>query len=446
MKAPGFLNKLEISRNGKVEETIPYTTGGAIIYEFDKTVDPTWVGSSQKFDFVLYDNQNQKSDAYTFTAQISNIAPTYKIEDITRGGKAYKKITGNINIDETLASNVNWLLSGVINIEDLTTVTVEPGTTLYAETAATFVNVQPGGKMIANGTAARPIVMTTINRAEGETTAPAPGNWVGLTVNGSATVQNSGSYKYIRVEYGGNGNDAFKFVNVGSQTVVDYVQAYRSADNGFRINGGNVNIKHAVGTSNVAVNMRYGAAWKGTGQFWLSVSTAPATVGIQGRDADSNPILSNVTIVGPLLLPTPAATGGEGIRVRNNAKISMYNAIVSGVETSIRFSDGSENFVPTGKVIFRNSISSGNTANTGTGFHSSSSVFNPTSSSYVAANRNSVDRFTFTSSYIGTSTAVSVNPNTINPALEAANYSGAVQRGSDWTVGWVRISDSAIRQ
>jgi hypothetical protein len=444
LNAPGFLDKLEISRNENLLETITYNSGGQIVYEFDKQVEPAWLGTTQVFSIKLFDKKGVQSEVFTFTATINNLAPTYLITDVTMGGTNFKKITGKINIDETLSEDQNWLLSEVVDVEDGSTLTINANTKIYAETATTALNVLSGGKILANGTATAPIVFSSLATAPGQSGTPAAGNWIGLTVNGSATATNSGIYKYVRVEFGGNnGNDAFKFVNVGNATEIDYIQAFKNGDNGIRINGGNVNVKHALGTANTAVNIRYGAGWVGLGQFWITSATVATTSGIQGRDAGSNPTLANITVTGPSLNVATGIAGGDGIRIRNNAKAQIYNTVVTGVGTAIRFSDGSENFVPTGEVLFRNSACFDNTG--GGGFHSSTGVFNPASSSYLAVNNNSTTAFAITNNYVGSSTTNSVNPATINSVLEIANYVGAVQAGSDWTVGWTRNPDGTLR-
>jgi hypothetical protein len=451
LTATGFLDKLEVKRNGTVIDTKSYTKGGAEVYNFEFKVAPELVGTSQVFTFDLFDKKGNKSDTFTYTANISNLTPTYEISTVTINNVAFNKVTGTINIDETFTSTANWLISGVVSVADGNTLTIQPGTTIYAETAGTSMNVIIGGKIIAEGTAAKPIVFTTINTAPGQTIAASPGDWLALNVNGNATT-NSGIYKYVRVEFaGGKSNatpstatDAFKLINVANTTLVDYVQVFRSNDNGLRINGGNVNVKHVVVTANVAAGMRFGVSWTGNGQFIVANLAGPAMTGIQGRDLGSFPTLSNITITGSILNGGTVAEG-EGIRIRNNAKAKVHNAVVTGVGTSFRASDGSENFIPTGEVYFRNGASFANTAGSTTGFHSSANSFNPSNSGYVESNKNTVTAFEITNNYIGTIADNALDPTTLGAAFTAASYIGAVEKGKDWTAGWTKTISETIR-
>ena len=135
-----------------------------------------------------------------------------------------------------------------------------------------------GAKIEAVGTVDKPIVFTS-NMAAG---ARDRGDWGGLILLGKAKnnkgnsvpiegisdatdkgkhggtddADNSGTLKYVRVEYAGiplspdNEINGVTFGSVGSGTTVDYVQVYRSGDDAFEWFGGSVNAKHllAVGT------------------------------------------------------------------------------------------------------------------------------------------------------------------------------------------------------
>ncbi len=443
LKAPGFLQKVEIKRNNVLIKTETYTQGGERTLEFSTVVDDAWIGTTQVFTFTLFDKNNQQSSVFSFSAQISNLAPTYTIAEVTINAQVFKRITGTINFDEKLDAATKWLISGVVNVDEIATLTINPGTTIYAETDATSMNVLAGGKIIANGTTALPIVFTSFVNAPGQTGTPVVGAWLGLNINGKTGVT-AGSYKYLRIEFGGKAVDAFRLTDVNNLTTVEYIQVFRSGDNGLRINGGNVNVKYIVATANTAVGIRYGTAWVGKGQFLVATMNNTAMTGIQGRDANSFPTLANITVTGSIL-NGGAIAEGEGIRIRNGAKARVFNALVTGINTSFRASDGSENFIPTGEVFLRNSASFNNIANNTTGFHSSANLFNPTSGSYVASNSNSVAAFSIVNNYVGTANTNSVDTKTIDAFFDTANYTGAVQTGSDWTIGWTRNINGTIR-
>lgn len=444
--AQGFLDRLVIARNSTQIDEVVYTEGGSRTYNFSIEVDDTWLGTTQTFSFTLFDKQGQQSEPFVFTAEISDLVPTYEITDVEINGESFRQITGIINFDETLTAADNWLLNGVVTVDEIAVLTIEPGTTVYALDNTTQFLVIPGGQVIADGTAEMPIVFTSFAKAPGQSGNASAGDWISFEVEGGgAGTASSGIYKYLRVEYAGLDTDALRLVNVSSATTFEYIQNFASADNGIRINGGDVNATHLVATRAGDVGIRYGSGWVGKGQFWVANTDNAGGTGIQGRDDGSNPVLSNLTVTGPAL-NGGGDPSGDGIRIRNNARVSIYNALVTGVGTSLRMSNGSENFVPTGEIIFRNSASFNNDANSGTGFHSTAAPFNPTSGSYDASNNNSVTPFAVTNSFVGTSTANSVDASTIDTFFEAVNYVGAVPDGNDWTLGWTLNIDGSLRQ
>lgn len=440
--AQGFLDKLVITRNDIPFDEVIYTAGGERIFEFLVPVEDDWLGSSQVFSFVLFDKKGQISEPYIFTAEISDLVPTFEIVDELINGIEFKRLTGNVNIDETLTADVNWIIDGIVNIEDAITLTIEPGTKIYANSNETRLVILLGGKLMAEGTAELPIVFAPVALAPGQEGTANPGDWIGISVTGNSTL-NSGIYKYVRIEYAGNGTDAFRMTDLSALTTVEFVQVFQSADNGVRVNGGDVNLKYIVGTNNLGAGIRYGTGWTGLGQFWISNFEVADGVGLQGRDNGSNPTLSNITISGPGLNGQEAS--GEGIRLRNSAIGAIYNTVISGVDTSFRMSNGSEDFIPTGDIIFKNNASFGNVNNSGTGFHSTANFYNPTSDSYIESNNNSVVPFSILESYIGTSTTNSVDASSLNSFFENVNYIGAVETGQDWTIGWTRNIDGSIR-
>lgn len=133
---------------------------------------------------------------------------------------------------QTLDAANPYLLKGQVFIPNGVTLTIPAGTIIKGDkaTKATLI-VQPGGKLIAEGTASNPIVFTSA-QAAGERDR---GDWGGLIILGNAFVnqtakpaiegisptqnygstiaesatpathatENSGSLKYVRIEYAG---------------------------------------------------------------------------------------------------------------------------------------------------------------------------------------------------------------------------------------------------
>jgi len=137
----------------------------------------------------------------------------------------------------------------------------------------TVLSVLQGAQMIADGTNKRPIVVTSSLQWFDRT----KGDCGGLTINGFGTINvdggsaqgegdsgvyggnnpqdNSGIFRYLRVEFAGvlftdqNELNGIAFQGVGSGTTVDFVQTHMTSDDGIEFFGGTVNVKWAVVTA-----------------------------------------------------------------------------------------------------------------------------------------------------------------------------------------------------
>ncbi len=418
-------------------------TDGNQDFPFLFRVPADWLGTTRNLEFSLNDRLgNTKIE--TFSITVSEIVPQYTIEDVTIDGQAYKEISGIVNFNETLTSDNLYLINGFVEVSQQTTLMIEAGTTIYGKDAKSRLNINEFGTITADGTLENPIVFTSFETAQGQSGNPDNGDWSGIQINGSGAGDNSGIFRYVRVEYGGSDNDTFQLSNVGDQTIIEYVQVFKSLDNAFRVNEGNVNLRYIVATDSEDAGVRFDDGWMGNGQFWV-VNTTTTSTAIEGRD-QSNTVLSNITITGIGFNDTPSPPDGDGIRIRNEAKARIYNTIVTGVDRSIRFSDGSEAFTTTGENVFRNSASFNNDSDGGTGFHSSADLFNPTDGDYDPVNNNSIDPFTITDSYVGVSTANSRAAGGLSSFFEDVNYIGAVPVNNDWTLGWTLNMDGSLRE
>ena len=189
----------------------------------------------------------------------------------------YPATTSTVSTDIT--SNTTWsgviLLQNKVFVKNNATLTIQPGTIIRGDlaTQGTLI-ITRGAKIIAEGTAANPVVFTS-NEAIGDR---AEGDWGGLVIlgkarnnqpggianiegltvstdtefGGSDDADNSGSLKYVRIEFPGIPLQPNKEINgltfgsVGSATQVDYVQVSFSGDDSFEWFGGTVNCKHLI--------------------------------------------------------------------------------------------------------------------------------------------------------------------------------------------------------
>lgn len=163
-----------------------------------------------------------------------------------------------------------YTLKGWVYVAEGAELTIEPGTVIRGDkqTKASLI-VERGGKLIAQGTAAAPIVFTS-GEAKGQRK---PGDWGGLIICGRAphnageaqieggprtkhggqdAADNSGVLSYVRVEFAGYPFETDKEINgitfgsVGSATKVDHVQVSYSNDDSFEWFGGTVDAKYLI--------------------------------------------------------------------------------------------------------------------------------------------------------------------------------------------------------
>ncbi|MGH7601813.1 MAG: T9SS C-terminal target domain-containing protein, partial [bacterium] len=181
-------------------------------------------------------------------------------------------VSGNITTNTTWTSNNTYLLNGFVYVKAGATLTIEPGTVIYGDKASKgALIIEQGAKIIADGTAAQPIVFTSALPA-GQRSY---GDWGGLILcgrapinvpGGTATIEggvgsiyggtdpadNSGTLRYVRLEFPGIAFQPNSEINgltlggVGSGTIIDYVQVSYSGDDGFEFFGGTVNAKHLI--------------------------------------------------------------------------------------------------------------------------------------------------------------------------------------------------------
>ena len=293
-----------------------------------------------------------------------------------------------ITQDVTLTADKAWILQGGVFIGDdvaETVLTIEPGTIVYGDAASkAFLVITRNSKIIADGTKDAPIIFTS-SKNNGER---APGDWGGLIINGKASVNgctnapcepegeggtgqyggsddtdNSGTLRYVRVEFAGNpitpDNElnGIAFQGVGSGTTIEYIQVHMGKDDGVEFFGGTAQFKYILTTGISDDNLDWTDGWRGKGQYFIVQQYDG--FGDNGIEADnngddnaasprSNPILSNITLVG---VPT-SKRSDNGLLLREGTGAQIWNTIVVGFEDSCVDIDHTET-VNNGKPVFK---------------------------------------------------------------------------------------------
>lgn len=283
-------------------------------------------------------------------------------------------VSGSTEQNFTMKANTKYLLKGFVYVKNGATLTIEPGTVIRGYIDANGINskgtlvVERGGKLMAEGTAAKPIVFTSAKPA-GQRSA---GDWGGIIILGKAPVNlgaaakieggvnreyggseatdDSGVLKYVRIEYPGiafqpeNEINGLTLGGVGSGTTIDYVQVSFSGDDAFEWFGGTVNAKHLIAYKTVDDMFDTDNGYTGKLQFLVGVSDpniADAS-GSNGFESDNDsdgtsatpitaPTYSNVTLFGPLGASTNIQSNFKrGLHLRRNNKTKLHNSIVLG--------------------------------------------------------------------------------------------------------------------
>jgi hypothetical protein len=328
--------------------------------------DAFWTPVSYKGAFPVTDN----TPATDWTAGWSN----FNAENTT-----YPATTSTVSANIT--SNTTWsgviLLQNKIYVKNNATLTIAPGTIIRGDfdTQGTLI-ITRGAKINAQGTESQPIVFTS-NKAVGDRNE---GDWGGLVIlgyaknnqpDGIANVEgivavtdtryggdldndNSGTIKYVRIEFAGIALEPNKEINgitfgsVGSATTVDYVQVSHSGDDSFEWFGGTVDCKHLIAYRGIDDDFDTDFGYRGRVQFALSIrdgylSDAAGDSNAFECDNDANgttatpktrPVFSNVTLVGPKGDGSSVLAGNEtfekAFRFRRNSAVSVLNSLVTG--------------------------------------------------------------------------------------------------------------------
>ncbi len=289
-------------------------------------------------------------------------------------------------VKDSIVGNVTWtadktyMIEGFLYVVNGATLTIQPGTLIMGDktTKGTLI-IERGGKIMAQGTASRPIVFTSLL----DPGQRQNGDWGGIIICGKAPINvnntlnggafpggeaqieggprskyggsdlhdNSGVLSYVRIEFSGialspnNETNSLTMGGVGDFTKIDHVQVSNGGDDGFEWFGGTVNATHLIGLASLDDDWDTDFGWSGKVQFAVSLRdpNIADVSGSNGFEADNNnpptfanprsqARLSNFTVIGPQA--DTAATFNplyrNGAHFRRNTQQCLYNSIVMG--------------------------------------------------------------------------------------------------------------------
>lgn len=380
-------------------------------------------------------------------------------------------VSGNITTNTTWDNSKVWEISGVLTVKNGATLTIQPGT--YIKSTVNTANVpngilviQKGAKISAIGTPQNPIVFTSRYKLGDATKAVAAGDFGGIILLGNAHVNtgtkfieglpgtdyafggsneadNSGTIKYVRIEYAGFNLSADNEVNgltcggVGNGTTLDHIEVNYGRDDSFEFFGGSVNASYLISKAADDDNFDFDNGYNGQITFALALADKNSTHSLSGGSSDSNgiesdnnspteqggsytltpkthPVLSNFTIIGT---STSDAGYKFAIRNRRGAEIELYSSVITGYPSGMVFGDGTESFYASGVSVLD-----------GNEFHGFNQTISPAGTyagNILSPASPTVNKFSMTQPFF--------NNGTLNFSGTA---NGAFAGGSAWTSGW----------
>jgi hypothetical protein len=256
------------------------------------------------------------------------------------------RLNDDITTNTTFTADNTYIVPRLkyVFVKNSATLTIEPGTVIKGEQGGVLV-VTRGAKIMANGTAEKPIVLTSA-QADGQKTA---GFWGGLLVLGNAPINtnhdpvdptrsrndatfeaftsaipegvfggtdphdSSGVLRYVRIEFAGFNFVADREFNnltlcgVGDGTMIDFVQVHGGSDDGIELFGGTVNVKHLVSSQNQDDGFDTDNGWVGKAQFVIVQNVShPATLpeASNGYESDNHADPATTYVLEPRTEPT----------------------------------------------------------------------------------------------------------------------------------------------
>ena len=291
-------------------------------------------------------------------------------------------LSGTYTTNKTLTADKIWELKGRVFIADGATLTIPAGTIIKAAggtgTDSSFICIARGGKIDAQGTADKPIIMTTV--ADDITIGQKNGSnlndsnvglWGGLLVLGKAPgsfkndvtefqiegipaeetnglyggndpADNSGTIKYVSIRHGGTSIGEDNEINgltlggVGTGTTISHVEVVGNQDDGIEFFGGTVNASNLIvwgqGDDGLDIDQSYGGTISNS--IVIANSTSDHGLEIDGPEGsmDDSFKLENITLIGD-----GTAGNGEYADFRKGALGSVNNLFAYGFQVGKDF-------------------------------------------------------------------------------------------------------------
>lgn len=291
-------------------------------------------------------------------------------------------LAGTYTSDKTLTADKIWKLSGRVFIADGATLTIPAGTIIKAEggtgTDSSFICIARGGKIDAQGTADKPIIMTSVaddiqigQKNGSNLDASNVGLWGGLLVLGKAPgsfkndvveyqiegipaeetnglyggndpADNSGVINYLSIRHGGTSIGEDNEINgltlggVGTGTSISNVEVIGNQDDGIEFFGGTVNASNLLVWGQGDDGLDIDQSYSGTINNAIVIANSSSDHGLEidGPEGsmEGSFKLENITLIGD-----ESAANGEYADFRKGALGSVNNLYAYGFQSGKDF-------------------------------------------------------------------------------------------------------------
>ncbi len=299
----------------------------------------------------------------------------------------------DITQNRTLYADTVYTLSGFIKVTNGATLTIQPGTRIVGDfdIPGSSLFVLRGARIVANGTASAPIVFTS-ERPVGQRR---PGDWGGVIIVGNGITNrgaptyiegtgtdellnplvdysggtdnqdNSGTMRYVRIEFAGFPTAPNEELNsltmaaVGRGTTIEYIQVLLGLDDSFEWFGGAVDHRYLVSYESADDHFDASEGYIGRVQNFIafqSIQPEPrpglaggaasdpqgiendgcwaenCNAGNDNRSASTPytiPVFANFTLIGPPAGAWDSSSGNIGMMLRRGTGGLYVNGVVA---------------------------------------------------------------------------------------------------------------------
>jgi hypothetical protein len=261
-----------------------------------------------------------------------------------------------------------YLLTGYVFVDSLSILNIPAGTVIKGDkvTKGTLI-IKRGAKIKALGTNTDPIIFTSAQPI-GQRAA---GDWGGLVICGSARnnigtnvqlegnygafhggtndADNSGTIKFVRIEFGGIALNPNQEINsltlgsVGSGTVLHHIQVSYAGDDSYEWFGGKVNSRYLIAYNGVDDDFDTDNGFSGFNQWGIGLHNDPNIADVSktnGFESDNNSssssatpkttaVFTNYAMFGPSApgVTTINSNFQAGAHIRRNSELGIYNSM-----------------------------------------------------------------------------------------------------------------------